>query len=84
MRTLIIILGGFVLWAASLGAARLLGRSTRTATIVFVAIWCAIAAGNLWVGVSRAGYSFQEELPIFLLIFLLPSSVALLVKWKFL
>jgi len=84
VRTLIIILGGFALWAASLGAARLLGRSMRTATIAFVAIWCVIAAGNMWVGVYQAGYSFREELPIFLLIFLPPSIVALLVKWKFL
>ena len=84
MRTLIIILGGIVLWAVSLGAASLLGRSTRTATIAFVAIWCVIAAGNMWVGVFRAGYSFRDELPIFLLIFLLPGIVALLVKWKFL
>jgi hypothetical protein len=34
--------------------------------------------------VSHAGYSFREELPIFLLIFLLPSAVALFVTWKFL
>lgn len=84
MRTLIVMLAGFALWAASLGAARVLGRSMRTATIVFVAIWCVIAAGNMWVGVFRAGYSFREELPIFLLIFLLPSIVALLVRGKFL
>jgi hypothetical protein len=38
----------------------------------------------MWMGVSKAGYSFGEELPIFLLIFLLPSLVALAVKWKFL
>jgi hypothetical protein len=34
--------------------------------------------------VSQAGYSFREELPIFLLIFFLPSAVAIFVKWKFL
>jgi hypothetical protein len=42
------------------------------------------AAANMWLGVSQAGYSFREELPIFLLIFLLPSAVAMFVKWKFL
>ena len=36
------------------------------------------------VGVSQAGYSVQEELPIFLLIFLLPASAAVFTKWKFL
>ncbi|MEK7728854.1 MAG: hypothetical protein AAB354_10605, partial [candidate division KSB1 bacterium] len=40
------------------------------------------AAANMWVGVARAGYSVQEELPIFLLIFLVPAAVALLVRWK--
>jgi hypothetical protein len=84
VRTLIIILGGFVLWAASLGAAKLLGGSMKAATIGFVAVWFVIAAANMWVGVSQAGYSFGEELPIFLLIFLLPAIVALLIKWKFL
>jgi hypothetical protein len=38
----------------------------------------------VWMGVTNAGYSFREELPIFLLIFALPAAVAVLVKWKFL
>jgi hypothetical protein len=88
MRTMIIILGGFVLWAVCLGMAKLLANtstsSTTIATAAFVAIWFVAAASNMWVGVSQAGYSFREELPIFLLIFLLPSVVAVFVKWKFL
>ena len=52
------------------------------ATAVFIAIWFVAAALNMWIGVSRAGYSFQEELPIFLLIFLLPAVVAVFVNWK--
>jgi hypothetical protein len=70
----------------SVGIARLLGGSsalsTWTATIVFSAIWFVVAAANMWVGVSQAGYSFWEKLPIFLLIFLLPVDVAVFVKWK--
>jgi len=54
------------------------------ATVVFAAIWFVVAAANMWMGVSQAGYSFQEELPIFLLIFLVPVAVAVVVKWKFL
>jgi len=38
----------------------------------------------MWVGVSQAGSSVQEEWPIFLLIFLLPASAAVFTKWKFL
>ena len=41
-------------------------------------------AENMWIGVSQAGYSFREEFPIFLLIFSLPSAVAIFVKRKFL
>jgi hypothetical protein len=88
MRTVIFILGGFVLWAICLGVAKLVANTARSsmtvATVAFVAIWFVAAAVNLWIGVSQAGYSFQEELPIFLLIFLLPAAVAVLVKWKFL
>ena len=86
MRTLMIIVGGFVLWGASLGIARLFGGSsalsTWTPTIVFAFIWLVLTAANMWVGVVRAGYSVTEELPIFLLIFALPVVVAVLAKWK--
>jgi small-conductance mechanosensitive channel len=88
LRTAVILAVGFVLWAACLGVARLLASSSTssmiTATVAFVVLWCVAAAANMWVGVSHAGYSFREELPIFLLIFLLPSAVAVFVKWKFL
>jgi hypothetical protein len=55
-----------------------------TATAAFVVLWFVAAAANMWIGVSQAGYSFREELPIFLLIFLLPSALAIFVNWKFL
>ena len=88
MRTVVIILGGFALWAVCLGIAKVLPTSSTSsmtiATAAFVAIWFVAAAANMWVGVSQAGYSFQEELPIFLLIFLLPAAVAVVVKWTFL
>jgi hypothetical protein len=88
VRTLIILLGGLVLWGVCLGIARLVGAaspySTTLAAAAFGAIWFAVAATNMWLGVARAGYSFREELPIFLLIFLLPAAIAVVVKWKFL
>jgi len=86
MRTLLIILGGLVLWGATLGAARLVGGSAAlsswTATGVFAVVWFVLAAANMWIGISRAGYSFLEELPIFLVIYLLPVTVAVFAKWK--
>ena len=86
MRTLMFIVGGFVLMAACFGAAKLLAGSAadgmRTAAIAFVALWFVIAGVNMWVGVAKAGYSVAEELPIFLLIFGLPAVAAVLLKWK--
>jgi hypothetical protein len=86
MRSALIILGGLVLWALCLGAAQvaagLSARSVAIATAVFAALWFLAAAGNLWMGVSRAGYAFREELPIFLLIFSVPVIVAVVAKFK--
>lgn len=87
MRTVLIILGGFVLWGICLGLARLISNSsssTTAATVCFAGLWLVAAAVNMWIGVARAGYSFQEELPIFLVIFLVPAAVASFVNWKFL
>ena len=88
MRTAIIILAGFVLWGLCLGVAKLaagLDSSSATfATLAFIVLWFVLAAANMWLGISTAGFTFMQELPIFLLIFLLPSAVAALVKWRFL
>jgi hypothetical protein len=87
MRTALIILAGFVLCALCLGVARVTtgGRPSAMtmATIVFVIVWLIASATNMWIGVTRAGYSWGEELPIFLVIFLVPAIVALIVRWKF-
>jgi hypothetical protein len=88
MRTLIFILGGFVVWAACLSIGKLMASASATsmtiATTVFVGMWFLASSANMWVGVMQAGYSFTEELPIFLVIFLLPVATAAFVKWKFL
>ena len=87
MRTVIIIAGGFVLLGACLLAGRLIdGASTAamvTAAKIFIPIWLAAAGFNMWMGVSQTGYSVGEELPIFLLIFALPTVAAAFVWWKF-
>jgi hypothetical protein len=88
MRTIVIILAGFVLWGVCLGVAKLVGSaqpsSLTVATGVFVVLWLIAAATNMWFGVTRAGYSVAEELPIFLVIFLVPVVVAVAVRWRFL
>jgi hypothetical protein len=86
MRTAIMIVCGLLAWGACLAAAKLLfgsGAATLSAaSIVFILAWFAVAAINTWLGVSRAGYSFGEELPIFLLIFAMPALIAVVVGWK--
>jgi hypothetical protein len=82
MRTAIIIVIGFLLLGICLFVPRLLGRSMVIGAQAFIALWFVAAAVNLWLGVSRAGYTVMEELPIFLLIFALPAAAAAWVWWK--
>ena len=88
MRTPLFLLVGFLL----LTACALLGRlfssnypgATYTATFAFVTLWLLISTANLWVGVAKAGYTLNDEFPIFLLIFSVPTIVAIVLKWRFL
>ncbi len=84
MRTALFILAGLMLMAACFAGARFVASASaaQVAMITFVVIWLAVAAGNMWVGVSRAGYSVSEEFPIFLIIFAIPVIAAVLVRWK--
>ena len=85
MRSLIIIAGGLVLLTIlALAAWRIGGnaQSAATAAKVFIPIWLVAAFVNMWLGVSRAGYSWSEELPIFLVIFAIPAAAAVVLWWK--
>jgi len=88
MRTAMIIIVGLIVWAACLGIAKFVDSGSTSslgrATKAFAMIWFMVAALNLWVGVSQAGYPVSEELPIFVLIFAVPVGVAVIAKWKFL
>jgi F0F1-type ATP synthase membrane subunit c/vacuolar-type H+-ATPase subunit K len=88
MRTPLFLLVGFLLLAASMLLGKLFSSNysgaTYAATLIFVALWLGISGANLWVGVARAGYSLNEEFPIFLLIFGLPTIVAIFLKWRIL
>ena len=88
MRTVLFLLAGFLFLAASLIVGRLFSANypngTTVATGLFLLLWLLLAGANMWVGVARAGYSVAEELPIFALIFGVPTAVALVLKWKWL
>jgi hypothetical protein len=88
MRTLLFLLVGFLLLAASMVLGRLFSSNYQgamfVATVIFVVLWFGISGANLWVGVAKAGYSLKEEFPIFLLIFGVPAIAAVVLKWRIL
>jgi hypothetical protein len=75
-HTIKVILGGLVLLALCI----LIGRANGAK--LFIPLWLLGAGINMWIGVTRAGYSVAEEAPIFLLVFAVPAAMALLVLWR--
>ena len=85
MHILLVNVGGLVqlaifvlfgwLWGANAAAMALAAK-------VFVPVWLVVTVVNLWIGVTHAGYSVKEELPILALNFLVPAAVAALVAWQ--
>jgi len=85
MRTVIIIAAGLIIGALFLFAGRLLGRGPETLALgakLFIALWFIAAAVNMGMGVAKAGYSFMEELPIFLVIFAVPAAATGYFWWR--
>lgn len=84
MHVVLVILGGLILlglfllfgwlWGASAGAMALAAK-------LFWPAWLLMAVVNLWVGVAHAGYSLREELPILLLVFVVPAAAAGVAVW---
>jgi hypothetical protein len=87
MHTLMMIGSGLVLLALFVLAGRRLGGGRTAAgaraALFFIPAWLAASTVNLWVGVSRAGYTVAEELPILLVVFGVPAAVAAALWWRF-
>jgi hypothetical protein len=84
MHMLQVIGAGALLLAVFALFGRLWGHDAAgvaTGAKLFVPVWFAIAIVNLWVGVTRAGYTVREELPILLVVFAVPALLALLLVW---
>ena len=75
----VVLLGLFLLFGKLCGGAE---PAFATAARLFVPAWLAIALTNMWVGVTKAGYSVREELPILAVVFVVPAALALLVAWR--
>lgn len=85
MHMLQVILGGAVL----LGVFALFGKlwggdmgGAVTAAKLFIPVWLGIAAVNMWVGVTKAGYTVAQELPILLIVAGVPSAIAAIAIWQ--
>ncbi len=86
-HTIKVIAGGLVLFGVCLLIGRWVGGpgpavGVVKAVKVFIPLWLVASSVNMWVGVSKAGYSVAEEAPIFLVVFAVPTAVALLVLWR--
>lgn len=85
MHMAMVILGGLLLLAVFALFGRLWGQGAADVALaakVFVPVWAAVAAVNLWVGVTRAGYTVAQELPILAVVFLVPALAAAAVAWQ--
>lgn len=86
MHTLIILTIGFVLLAVCLLVGKFTGgnpASLAKAALAFLPLWLIGSGINMWFGVAKAGYTIKEELPIFLVIFVIPTAAAIALYWKF-
>lgn len=84
MHTLMVIIGGLLLLALCLYAGRALNPSSGLSrgALVFIPLWLVATGANMWVGVTQAGYTVTEEMPIFGLLFGSLAVVALVTWWK--
>jgi hypothetical protein len=84
-HTIKVIAGGLALLALCLLIGRWVGPTPAVGLVkavkVFIPLWLVAAGINMWVGVSKAGYSVAEEVPFFLVVFAIPAAVAFLVLW---
>ncbi|MEH8017347.1 hypothetical protein MN202_08890 [Rheinheimera muenzenbergensis] len=79
MHTLIMLGSGAILLALCL----LLGywrNAVALTALWFIPVWFIVAAVNMWVGVTKAGYSVMQEVPFFLLVFIPLTLLALIAR----
>lgn len=84
MHTAMTIFGGLLLLAVFANFGWLWGGpgGAAAAARLFLPAWAAVTVANLWVGVTRAGYTVAQELPILAVNLAVPAAVALLVAWR--
>ncbi len=83
MHTIKVVAGGVMLLVIFAVVGRLTAgaRGMATAALVFAPVWFVCSGINMYLGVKRAGYSFADETPIFMVVFLVPGTAAFLSWW---
>lgn len=85
MHMLLVIIGGAVLLGLFALFGKLWGGDAAGIAVgakLFIPAWCAVALVNMWVGVTKAGYTVAQELPILLVVFAVPAALAALLAWQ--
>lgn len=86
MHMLFVIIGGALLltvfclfgglWGADMTA-------LAPAAKAIIPVWFIVTLVNMYMGVTRAGYTVMDELPILVLVFAVPAVIAATVIWQF-
>ena len=88
MRTALLLTSGLLLMASILILAKLFSEhfpsAPNWALALGLGLWLAATGANMWIGVSKAGYSVADEFPILLLLFAVPAVEGVLIRWRFL
>ena len=85
MHMLLVIIGGAVLLGVFVLFGKLWGEDAAgmaVAAKAFVPLWLVVSLVNLWVGVTKAGYTVAQELPILAVVFAVPTALAVVVAWR--
>ncbi|GAB3102261.1 hypothetical protein GCM10027159_27890 [Lysobacter terrae] len=85
MHMAMVIGSGFVLFGLFMLFGKLWGGTAADlglAAKLFVPVWLIVSLTNMWIGVTKAGYSVREELPILFIVFALPAMVAAIAIWR--
>ncbi|MFZ6861154.1 hypothetical protein ACO0K7_00810 [Undibacterium sp. Ji67W] len=84
MHTIIVIAAGIIILVSGLFLGNIYDGGSSgmiLAAKIFIPLWFGLAFVNMYFGVQR-GYSWAEEFPIFLGIFLLPAIISVVIIWK--
>ena len=85
MHMLLVIIGGVVLLGVFALFGKLWGADAAGMALgakVFVPVWLVVCLVNMWIGVTKAGYTVAQELPILLVVFAVPAALAVTLAWQ--